>query len=78
MLANDGGNGAVAKKLLFQNLRHRWLPFTDLFVGVFTYRTMRTSPSNLHLVSSASMIDCTFAGIPPPDPAPLNGRASDL
>jgi hypothetical protein len=31
---NGRGNGAAAKKFCFQNLRHRRLLVTDLFVGV--------------------------------------------
>jgi hypothetical protein len=48
-----------------------------LFVSLLTYRTILTSPSNWHLVSSFSMIDCTRDDFPPPDPAPIRGRATD-
>lgn len=53
-------------------------PVHEFFVGVLENRTIRTSPSNSQRVSSSSIIDCTFAGLPPPDPAPINGIASDL
>ena len=60
--------------------RHQFfsMTFATLFARVLPYRTIRTSPSNWHLVSSSSIIDCTFAGLPPPDPAPMSGSAIDL
>jgi hypothetical protein len=38
-LANDGGNGAAAKKLGSQNARHRRLPFTAwLFLVCYVFQ----------------------------------------
>ena len=42
------------------------------------YFTIRTSPSNLMFASSSRMISITRAGLPPPLPAPIKGKAMEL